>query len=261
MQLNEIQKKFRDIMLDHPRALENPPEDFSALFDEGDIALPERLKVYRNNVVGSLSEMIINTFPLVDNLVGRDFMRGMARSFVLEHPPQAGCLNDYGAGFDRFIAGFEPAKGLPYLPDVAALEIALNGAYNAADDRALTAQMLAATAPEDLPAVQLKLRSSVKLISSHFPLDKIRAFCLRSDNQDGQTLDIGQGGVMLMIYRPALNVEITALKVDEFAMLKNLQAGHILGTALEDTITIYSDFDFQHFLQHHLALETFSAFS
>ena len=259
MQLNDIQKKFRDIMLDHPRALEAPPEDFAALFDAGDIALPERLKVYRNNIVGSLSEVLINTFPLVDNLVGRDFMKGMARSFVLEHPPQEGCLNDYGAGFERFIAGFEPAKSLPYLPDVAALEIALNGAYNAADDRPLTAQALAAIAPEDLPDLELKFRSSVRLVSSRFPIDKIRAFCLRNEDQDGQTLDIAQGGVTLMIYRPALEVETIALEADEFAMLKSLQAGQALGGALESVLSAHPDFDFQKFLQRHLELGVFRA--
>ncbi len=154
MRLNEIQEQFKDLMLDDPALLEAVPDDFASVFEEGDIALAERLKVYRSNIVGGITDNFAKTFPLLDKLVGEDFLKQMVRAFVMKHPPSAGCLNHYGEEFPDFIRNYEPAQELPYLPDMAALELALNTAYNAPDDEALSADSLSALAPEALGAAR-----------------------------------------------------------------------------------------------------------
>ena len=63
MRLNKMQENFRDLMLNHPRALDRPNIEFAALFETGDIPLPERLKVYRNNIMGNVSGALVNNFP------------------------------------------------------------------------------------------------------------------------------------------------------------------------------------------------------
>ena len=261
MLLNDIQKQFKDIMLDHPDVVTNPPATFATLFQTGDIALPERLKVYRNNIVGGLSDTLILTFPLLKKLVGQDFLEGMCRSFILANPPENGCLNTYGRGLDQFIAGFGPAKDLPYLPDVAMFEIAMNEAYFAADDEALQAADLSAIAPEDLNNLVLQLRHSVTLLQSPYPLDSIREFCLADEDEEQGTLDLDQGGAALMVYRPGIEVRVIKLAPDEFMLLKALRDGAHLGAAVEDVLGAYEDFDFQDFLQKHLDFETFQALS
>ena len=255
MQLNDFQNRFKTLMLDHPDTLASPPEDLAALLESGDINLSKRLSVYRNNIVGSLTDVMVAHFPLLDALVGREFMELMARSFILENPPQQGCLNLYGQGFDTFIENFELAKSLPYLSDVAAYEIAVNNAYHAQDDIPLKAGDLAAIAPEDLNDLTLKLRASVILIESKWPLLAIQDFC----NQDVPqgTLSLDQGRISLMVYRPHLESKSVKLDEDDFYMLSSLHDGHCLGEALDSTLNAYPDFDFQAFLQKHIALETF----
>lgn len=257
MRLNEIQERFKDTILDHPDVVEQPPADFAVLFKEGGIPLPERLKVYRNNIVGGLTDTLILTFPLLEKLVGKDFLEGMARSFVLENPPESGCLNTYGTGFDKFIADFKPAESLPYLPEVAALEIAMTETYYAGNDTPMMPEDLSAIKPDNLPDLNVKLRNSVRLISSRFPLDEIRNFCLTEEEDNNKTLDLDQGGVDLMIYRPDLEVLIVKLQKDEMTMLKNLQQAQKLGKALESTLNDHPGFNFQDFLQRHIELETF----
>lgn len=241
-------------MLDHPKVLDDPPTDFAALFESGDIPLPVRLKVYRNNIVGSLTDVMINSHPLLEKLVGRDFLEMMSRHFVLENPPTQGCLSFYGATFDSFIENYELAKAMPYLPDIARLEIAMNEAYHAPDDEPLTAKNLAAAPPENL---KLELRKSIRLISSKYPLSDIRDFCMEDD--PAKTMNIDTGGVKLMIYRPALDSVIVKLDEAEYAMLEALGHETALEEALEQTLEKHESFDFQGFLQRHVALETFSA--
>lgn len=256
MLLNDMQNLFRETMLDHPDALKNPDADFAALFHDNNIPLPERLKVYRNNIVGGLGDTLIVSFPLLEKLVGRDFLEGMARSFVLKNPPESGCLNTYGRGFDAFIRNFKPAQSLPYLADVAALEIAMTESYYARNDEALKTEELAAIDPEQLGEIHLTPRANIHLIASPYPLDAIRAFCLKEDSGD-EKLDLDQGGVNLMIARPDIEVQIVKLDTAEYEMLENLQSGLNLGSAVENILTTHKDFDFQKFLQKHIELETF----
>lgn len=258
MQLSEFQSRFKDLMLDHPDALDTPDEDLAAFCKSGDIPLSSRLKVYRNNIVGSLSDVMIATFPTIEKLVGLGFLEGMARSFILEHPPSEGCITLYGAGFDKFIEGFELAKGLPYLPDMARYELALNTSYYAADDNALTAKALSQIAPEDLGDIELKPRASVYIIRSRFPITAIQAYCENPDESEGLRID--QGGENVMVLRPEFETMSVVLNDDETYILERLQAGDRLGEAVENTLSTYQDFDFQSFLQKHLSLETFRKF-
>ncbi len=256
MQLNKVQEQFKDLMLDHPKALNHPPKDFAQNFASGRIPLPDRLKVYRNNIVGSLTDVMIASFPTIDKLVGREFMEGMARSFILENPPNTGCLNTFGQGFAEFIETFEPAKSLPYLPDIARLEIALNNAYHAKDDQALTPKELAAISPENLSDLNLQLRASADLIISQFPIDQIHEYC-KSDTHNAPAPNLNEGPVHLMIYRPVLDSKVIILDEASFSFLQNLQDNKALGGALESVMADHPAFDIQKFLHAHIQFETF----
>lgn len=259
MLLNDIQRRFKETILDHPDVVANPPSDLAAVFEAGDIALADRLKVYRNNIVGSLTDVMVASFPSLEKLVGLEFLEGMARSFILENPPSHGCLSFYGQDFPAFIDGFAPAKGLPYLSDVARLEVALNDAYYAKDDTALSADILARIAPEDLGNIALPLRDCVYLLRSPFPVSDIRDFAM-ADTQQG-ALDIDSGAAYLMVYRKHLDTEIIILDEAEYVMLETLQAVTLLGEAVESVLGRFEAFDFQGFLQKHLFLETFLMFN
>lgn len=256
--LKQFQDQFKDLMLDHPDAVYTPRDVIVDALQAGDIPLPERLKVYRNNIVGSLTDVMRATFPTLEKLVGKDFFEGMARTFILQNPPRQGCLNTYGAGFDVFIKGFAPAAGLPYLVDVASLEIALNQAYYAPDDAALTAQDLTAIPPDNLADTVLHLRSSAHLLQSAYPLAAIQDFCARADEGDEAKLDLDQGGVRLMVYRPQFETQVILCDAPTFVFLQGVQAGQSLGEIVVDVLEDHPSFDVQAFLQTHIGLGTFA---
>lgn len=258
MKLAKYQKQFKETMFRPVREIHDCEADFKALFDEGDIPLDERLKVYHNNVVGSLSEVLRVTFPLLENLVGEDFLRAMTRDFIFENPPASACVHMYGAGFDDFIKTYAPAKSLPYLADVATLELALNTAYYASDDVALAPDALAQVPPETLGDVVLNLRSSATLITSSYPLESIRGFCLDADNTPAPDLTKSYT-CRLLIVRPVLEVNIISLPEDEFEMLRLLHNKVPLGDAVERTMAAFPIFDFTAFLQKHTVLESFAS--
>jgi hypothetical protein len=111
-----------------------------------------RLAVYRNNVVASLVDALADTFPVTQQLVGTEFFRAMAAVFVRRQPPRTRILAHYGDEFAAFVAGFAPAAGLPYLPDMARLEFARLHAWHAGDAEPI-AEAVLARALADPPAL------------------------------------------------------------------------------------------------------------
>lgn len=258
MRLNEAQELFARTMLDHPDAINSPDPELAELFICGETIVPGRLKIYRNNIMGNLTGALRGSYPLVEKLTGEDFAKSLMRAFILENPPHEACLNRYGSALAGFIESFAPAKDLPYLPDVARLEWAMNEAYYAPDDEALTSAALQNVPLEKLADMVLPPRSSVRLLDSRWPLLAIRDFCLKEKRDDRETLDLDQGGCRGMVYRPGLSVDIIALEPTEYALLHALKADKKLGQALETALKTEPNFDFQGFLQKHMTLETFS---
>lgn len=255
MPLNKTQNNFKNLMLRPITDIDSA--DLDNIFISNHIDAKDRLKVYHNNVVGSLSEALLTTFPLLQHLVGEEFLKGIARAFIFQNPPKNSSVHAYGAGFDEFIQTFEPAESLPYLADVASLEIAMNNAYYAPNDDAMPADALTKIAPENLGDIQIVLRSSAHLISSSYPLIALRAFCLDQDNAPAPDLSV-KHECHILILRPHLEVEIIPLDLDEYDMLQTLRTGLTLGEAVEKTLNAYPEFDFALFLQKHISLETFS---
>lgn len=244
-------------MLQPVSGLDDVDADLRDVFIDNDISVEDRLKVYHNNIIGSVSTALCATFPIIETLVGDGFLKSMARAFVFENPPTSGCIHSYGTGFDDFIRGYDPAKSLPYLADVATLELAINTAYYAANDKSMQADALSQVPEDHVGNVQLLLRQSAVLVDSTYPLLDIKEYC-ENDTQ-GDVPDLSNDvETKLLIYRPQLDVQIISLEPSEFSFIRALHCGSSLGDALETTLTAYPDFNFAVFLEKHISLETFS---
>ena len=70
-------------------------------------ALPaaRRLQIYRNNLVGSLSDALEAVYPAVARLVGARYFRQLAHGYIVEHPSRAGNLHDFGSALPEHHGG------------------------------------------------------------------------------------------------------------------------------------------------------------
>lgn len=130
----------------------------------------QRLGVYRNNIVVSLIDALAATFPVCQQLVGDAFFRAMARAFVVAHPPRSRILTFYGREFPAFIETFTPAASVPYLADVARLEMLRLDAFHAGDVEPLGTESMTEmlSVPERLPGLRADLHPSVAVLPSRF---------------------------------------------------------------------------------------------
>jgi hypothetical protein len=103
-----------------------------------DRAMARALRIHRNTSAKAAQDAVLDNYPVVRALVGDAAFQACAAAFVEAHPPREPRLCLYGAGLDRFLAGWSPFLGLaPWLADVASLERLVTEALFAADAPAL----------------------------------------------------------------------------------------------------------------------------
>ena len=158
------QTAFRHAMLDASQPVP------IGLNDKGGAPAGKRFDVYRNNVAVGLTDALEAAFPVINKLVGAEFFKAMAGVYLRNNPPSSPLMMYYGDKMPGFLKGFEPAKSLAYLPDIARLEIAIREAYHAADADPVSSDALAALSPEAFSRARFSFAPSVRLISSLYPI-------------------------------------------------------------------------------------------
>ncbi len=197
----------------------------AGLTDPGGRSAGRRFDVYRNNVAAGLGRALEDGFPIVRAIVGPDFFAAMAQVFLRAHPPRARRLWEYGADLPAFLASFPPADGLPYLPDVARLELALRQSHHAADTVPLTAEALMLP-PERMLGARLSLAPTLRLLQSPWPLWSIWQF-----HHGGPPPEPGPQDVVVL--RPAFDPLPLLLPTGGAAFVAALLTGATVGQAID----------------------------
>jgi hypothetical protein len=230
----------------------------------GDAAPARRINsgllVYRNNVIYSLTQALAAQFPVVHKLVGADFFGALARDYVRQEPPLDASLTYYGHLFPAFIESVPACRPLPYLADVATLELQCQRALHAADDPVLAVEDLAVVAPEQLGDVCFTLHSSACLFASDYPVDRIWTVNL-DDSDEEIRLDV-QTRHHMLIYRRGLQVQVVTLQPPAFTLLHQLQLGENLEQACSSVLEQHEldNTELTPLLGYLLGLEVFSRF-
>jgi len=130
----------------------------------------ERFRVYQNNVIAGLSESLYGSFPALVNLLGENYFRAVAREFVRVQPPCSPVIAQYGLEFPRFIESFKPLADMPYLADIARLELARIGAFHAAESLTLGDKEFSRLDAARLESATFVLHPSLRLTASNHPI-------------------------------------------------------------------------------------------
>lgn len=213
-----------------------------------------RFAVYRNNVMVSLIDALADTYPVVQALVGEEFFRAMARVFAQNNPPRSKVMAYYGRDFAEFVEKFSPAASVPYLADVARLEMARVMAYHAADVAAVQTEALQVVLadPQQLSSLRLVLHPSVHFISSTFAIFTVwaahqHAICTSSIDPDAAQ--------SVLVYRSGLDVETLELTTGTGTFVGALLTGQTLLDAAQTASSGDPEFDLTNALALMLRLQ------
>lgn len=242
--LHDTQRQFASFILQDSEQIE------ANLGIKGNgLSQAQRLSIYRNNTQLGLTEALRDGYPVVDRLVGSGFFNYLADRYIRQYPPKSGCLLSFGEQFAEFIANFEPAHGLPYLPDIASLEWFWHEAFHEADESGLDISALAKVDPDLYGGLGFTLHPSARLLGSDYPVLRIWQVN-QTDYQGDEHINLNEGGCKLLIFRPGPDVEIIPLNTTEFLLLSLLSNRLALTDVIEQVCLTDSNFDVMTCLQH-----------
>ncbi len=203
----------------------------------------QRFAVYRNNVAVSLVDALADTFPVVQALVGVEFFRAMARIFALTQPPRSPVLACYGQGFAAFIESFPPAAALPYLADMARLEMARVLSFHAADADSVTAEEIQhyVAQPDLLPDLRIGLHPALFQRASSSAVASLWA-AHQDERLSVAAVDLDQPEHVLLM-RHELAVELHLITAAEHLFIRQLVDGATLGQAAQAALEADADFE------------------
>jgi hypothetical protein len=211
-----------------------------------------RLSIHRNNVMGSLIEVLADAFPAVARHCGLHNFEAAAGAFVRRSPPLRAQLSLFGDRFADFLDAYAPVRrDLPFLGDLARLEWALNEAYFAAEARPLSTGRLAEFAPESLDDLRLRLHPATRLVASSHPIYRLwRGEAAADAAQPGD-------GRHVLVVRPEAAVEAVPIGAGDHAFVSALDKGAPLARAVDAGGAADDAFDLQAVLGAHLMRGTF----
>jgi hypothetical protein len=232
-ELTALQSAFAAVL----RGAEPPPGLL-----RGDADLARRVAVYRNNRDANARKALQGAYPVLERLVGEEFFEGLARAYRRAVAPDSGDLNVYGGSMARFLEGFEHARELSYLPDVARLEWLLHRAHHAADVPPLDAARFAEVPADLQPGLRLRLHPACAIVTSAFPLARIWA--VHQPDHDGPVaVDFTDGPHHALVHRPRHRALAGELDAASRAFLAIALDGGALADAVRAALSADPAFD------------------
>lgn len=219
------QTEFADALLNPDIAAPN------GLVDPNGRPAGKRFDVHRNNVIFSLINAMQIAFPVVHKLLGDKTFKAISAAYVRNCPPKSPILMFYGEDFPAFLSEVQQSQHMPYLGDVARLELARRHSYHAADISAIAPKKLAQLSPEDLLNIKLTLSPTMQIVASVYPILSIWQMNMVQDFPQIDML-----GEVVMISRLELDVEMHKLDPPThvfLSQLKDVSLGRAYDAAME----------------------------
>lgn len=124
------------------------------------------LAVYRHAYRARLAEALADNYTVLARALGDDAFDALAQAYIDAHPSRHPSIRWFGDA----LAGFMAQAGDELVPhasfvDIARMDWALRGAFDAADALPLDGVALAALAPDDWGGLVLSLQPSVRLVT------------------------------------------------------------------------------------------------
>jgi Putative DNA-binding domain len=182
----------------------------------------DRFRIFRNNSYASLTECLKTVFPVTVRLSDEHFFAYAAHEFISGQPPSKTRLSSYGAAFPRFLATFPPCRNFPIIAEMAALEWAIAGSLNDAEEAPAPVSLMI-DAGADGGKISLQLQPNLRFIVSRWPL--LGVWADHKKENSVITGSLKDKVSRLAICRHGEDIQLLELDASRFAFWRTLAKG------------------------------------
>jgi|GEM_PF-849983 len=191
----------------------------------------ERMQIYRNNFIISLSEILQATYPMLHALWGEECFEQIARQHVLNYPLKTGDVSHYGEHFEQTIKHFSAVvEAAPYSLEVARYEWHIDLAQQLSNQISLADDLLplahlSRIPIEQQPQIQLHLKPGVIAFQSSYAVFSLQQ-AINTNNFDSLDLEQAEQGIIASSLESG--VWTLSLQSEPYQLLSFLQSGCML---------------------------------
>ncbi len=212
--------------------------------------------IYRNTIMKGCIDALQANYPAVTKLVGKEWMRAAAAIYVREAPPAEPTLLRYGPSFADFLARFEPAAELPYLPGVAQLDRFWIEAHAAPNEALLDAAAVASLAQDALAVTVLHPHAAARW--AWFAKAPIYTIWSRNRSDIAYRENPHRKPEGALLVRPHDIVQWNEIDAGGCAFLDACAAGRSVAAAANAALNVKSDCDLARLMSTLLSAGAFS---
>ncbi len=234
LMLRELQRVFSEALYDED------PESPSVTTAAADLdSMPkfeasESLGIYRNAVSNCMMESLVEFFPVCVELVGEKCFRTVAHRYLRGVPSLHADLARVGDAFPEFVEGLDFLSELPYLADVARLELGLHHAYAALWPPVQSnSEALGNAIAEEPERWRFILSPSTTLLASPHPVLTLWEAHQDRRIEGGWTLDPRAGGEHVLVFRQGAEIHADLVEPGLWPILLSISEGEPVATQLE----------------------------
>ena len=131
----------------------------------------QALNIYNNAYHQRMISISSQLYPMVYRTLGEQAYAALWLSYMQEHPPRPGSVNQLGHELHGFVSRHPQYGKLPALLDIIALETAFIDCFDRADEPAYTLTQLRRVPPDQWPSLRWRAKHDWVLIDSNFDLE------------------------------------------------------------------------------------------
>lgn len=191
----------------------------------------DRLATYRNAYRLRLAAILRDDFDAIHAFLGDAQFEALSAAYIEACPSSTPNARWFADRFPAFTAATAPWNTHPVIGDLAALQWALAGAFDAADGEAASLQDLAALPPERAMDMVLAFTPSVRLLTPGTNAAAILS-ALRQDETPPDAASLPNGCATL-VWRADLQARYRPLEPEEAMLLAEAMAGRSFGLLCE----------------------------
>ena len=207
--------------------------------DSSTMTAAERLEIYANAYYWRLVEILAGDYPTLQRILGFEVFDRICRAFLHAHPSRHYSLSQLGRPFADWLRahamdGEEPLAQRDLLADVARIEWAMEEVFDAEHAEPLSAESVAALAPEAFADMRLRVVPGFRLLTLDYPANELIEALREQADDDTKTPELPDPQPSyVVVYRSGFIVYRVSIDALQYAILEGLAGGKSLGETLE----------------------------
>jgi hypothetical protein len=181
------------------------------------------MEVYVNAYRGRLREALADNYPVLYRALGDDAFRELAAAYLQAYPSHYRSIRWFGDRLGDFMSLKPESIPHPALRDIARMDWAMRGAFDAADNTPLRFDDLAGIAPEQWPELRFTLCPSLRMLSLDWAIESL--WHALNDDENARTEEPQPHAHVMIVWRFELECRWRTVTGNEALALQILLDG------------------------------------